>query len=188
MPDFLLVGGPNGAGKSTFIREYLKRKPYRYLCADEAAFELNPEHPESVAAAAGRLFLQRIEEARKEKIDVIVESTLSGKSFLRRAERFVEDGYRVHVAFITPLDPDQSVDRVALRKQKGGHFVPEADIRRRFERAHKNFWESYRFLANAGWTIHHNRTRIGHVEFATGIADTFSVLDQQAFDRFLSFC
>lgn len=188
MPDLLLVGGPNGAGKSTFIREYIKRKPYRYLCADEAAFELNPENPESVAAAAGRLFLQQIEEAREEKIDIIVESTLSGKSFLRRMERFVEDGYLVDIAFLTPLEEDISVERVSLRKMKGGHFVPESDIRRRFNRAHFNFWNYYRQIANSGWSIYYNKTGVGQIQIAVGSGDHEVVLDKASFERFCELC
>ena len=42
MPSLIVVGGPNGAGKSTFIREFISRENYLYLCADEAAFALCP--------------------------------------------------------------------------------------------------------------------------------------------------
>ncbi|MEO0416788.1 MAG: zeta toxin family protein, partial [Verrucomicrobiota bacterium] len=86
---------------STFIREYLEHFDLRYLCADEVAFELNSENPESVAGAAGRIFLQRIRQACEDGEDVIVESTLAGKSFKRTVQRFKDAGYHIVMTFVT---------------------------------------------------------------------------------------
>ncbi len=116
MPELIVVGGPNGAGKSTFIREFLTQRSFLYLCADEAAFELCPEAPETVGVAAGRLFLQRVAAARDQKLDVIIESTLSGKSFAGQVRKFADESYRVKCIFVTPLVPDVSVSRVAKRR------------------------------------------------------------------------
>lgn len=187
MPELIVVGGPNGAGKSTFIREFLKRKTYRYLCADEAAFELCPEAPETVAVAAGRLFLRQMEETRQEGVDVIIESTLSGKSFALQIRKFRALGYLVRCVFVTPLNPDKSVERVQMRVSKGGHFVPEADIRRRFHRSHQNFWQCYRKLSDQ-WRVHLNETDEGHSVIAMGRETRLFVRQVDYFDRFLEFC
>lgn len=187
MPELIIVGGPNGAGKSTFIREFLKRKPYRYLCADEAAFELCPEAPETVGVAAGRLFIKRMAEARDEGVDVIIESTLSGKSFAGQVRKFIDRSYEVKSVFVTPLEANISIERVSLRVSKGGHFVPEKDIRRRFERAHRNFWHLYRNLSEQ-WRIHINETDSGHSVLATGRKPRFFVRDTHCFDQFLEIC
>jgi predicted ABC-type ATPase len=52
-------------------------------------------------------------------------------------------------------NPEMAIERVRLRKLSGGHRVPEADIRRRYYRGLKNFFELYRPLANA-WEFYDN--------------------------------
>ncbi len=185
MPKLTVIGGPNGAGKSTFIREFLRSHSHRYLCADEAAFELCPDDPESVAVAAGRLFLQRMTEARVSGEDVIVESTLSGRSFRKTIQAYSDAGYSIEMIFVTPLDEDASVDRVAARVKKGGHHVPEADIRRRFTRSHANFWEIYRLFANSGWNLVVNTSAQRRTRIAGGWQHGVEVYEEELFVQFL---
>ena len=64
------------------------------------------------------------------------------------------------------------MDRVAERFRKGGHDVPEADIRRRYRRTLVNFWEIYRNLTDH-WLITNNSGRVP-VDVAIGTADTIS--------------
>jgi predicted ABC-type ATPase len=45
--------------------------------------------------------------------------------------------------------------RIKERVLRGGHNVPEADVRRRFNRSIKNFMQSYRHLAHS-WLIFDN--------------------------------
>jgi len=179
----ILVGGPNGSGKSTFIREFLTRREIQYLCADEVAFELGPHAPETVAGKAGRIFLQRVEAAREAGTDIIVESTLSGKTFRRTVQKFRDEGYSIQMIFVTPLDVEENVRRVDIRVEKGGHSVPEQDIRRRFQRAHQNFWELYRPLADH-WHVYVNLDRAVPAKFARGKAKRFVVKNSEVFDKF----
>ncbi len=51
--------------------------------------------------------------------------------------------------------PELCVSRVAARVAKGGHNVPEADIRRRFAPANFNFWHIYRELSDE-WSLFYN--------------------------------
>ncbi len=44
----IVVGGPNGSGKSTLAREILQEKGYNYISADDIAYKLNANNPESV--------------------------------------------------------------------------------------------------------------------------------------------
>lgn len=144
--------------------------------------------PETVAVAAGRLFLEQLAAARKSGEDVIVESTLSGKSFARQVEKFREEGYEVETLFITPLDVRDSVDRVSKRVRKGGHHVPEKDIRRRFLRAHSNFWSLYRPLSSLGWSVFVNETGKGHIHVATGFQDSLEIFHPVLFEEFDKLC
>ena len=72
---------------------------------------------------------------------------------------------------------------VAERVQKGGHDVPEEDIRRRFTRSAGNFWNLYRPLCDR-WLLMYN----GGVDpsvVATGDSSTHSVQDDRLFHAFL---
>ncbi|WAI00464.1 hypothetical protein [Methanogenium organophilum] len=46
-----------------------------------------------------------------------------------------EEGYRIHLAYITTKDPDINVAHVKSRHRDGGHDVPEEKIRDRYERS-----------------------------------------------------
>ncbi len=135
----IVVGGPNGAGKTTFVEEYLRRHNIVYLGADQMAKEMNPEKPESVAIAAGREFFNRVQEMIRGDDSFIVETTLSGKSFRHSIEHGNEAGFVTTVHFVFNDGPDTSVARVLERVRRGGHNVPEADIRRRYQRSLVNF-------------------------------------------------
>ena len=50
-------------------------------------------------------------------------------------------GYRFVLHYIVIGSATQVVARVALRVRMGGHHVPEADVRRRFERNRRQFLE-----------------------------------------------
>jgi len=151
-PTFIVVGGPNGAGKSTFVKGFLREEPLPYVCADEFAKGLNSANPESVALEAGKQFLLDIRHRIKEGQSMIVESTLSGRTFYRIMKECVGREYRVKLVFIYLDSAELCKRRVGTRVRKGGHHVPDADIERRYLRSLKNFWNLYRPLAH-GWQI-----------------------------------
>ncbi len=154
-PRITVVGGPNGAGKTTFVRAYLEEYPEPYLSADAFAAELRPEAVEEVAVAAGRLFVERLAELIGLRSSFIVESTLSGKSLAANLRAARKVGYRVSMVMVYVDSADASLQRVRERYRKGGHNVPEEDVRRRFSRTLKNFWNLYRPLADE-WKLYRN--------------------------------
>ncbi|QDU90547.1 Zeta toxin [Pirellulimonas nuda] len=154
-PRITVVGGPNGAGKTTFVRAYLEEYPEPYLSADAIAAELRPEAVEEVAVAAGRLFVERLAELIGLRSSFIVESTLSGKSLAANLKAARKVGYRVSMVMVYVDSADASLQRVKERHRKGGHNVPEEDVRRRFSRTLKNFWNLYRPLADE-WKLYRN--------------------------------
>ncbi len=80
MPTAIILAGPNGAGKTTFASAYLKveRASAVFINADEIAVRLDPS---LVGRArdlqAGRLMLERLDNAVMAGRDFIVETTLS---------------------------------------------------------------------------------------------------------------
>ena len=91
-------------------------------------------------------------------------------------------GFRISIVHLFLSSADMCVARVAERVQKGGHHVPEVDVRRRFDRCAKNFWHLYRPLCDR-WTLMYNATKAADV-VATGSDSTHTVLDPQLFGSF----
>lgn len=179
----IVVGGPNGSGKTTFAQEHLKQTRQPYLGADLIASELAPDDPASVQIAAGRRFLQRLDELIAAGESFIVESTLSGRAFRRTLEKAKKAGFELVILFVFLDSPDTCVARVQQRVRKGGHHVPEADIRRRFSRSLANFWQIYRKMADR-WLLIYN---VGHQfqNVALGTASAISISDETLFNQFL---
>ena len=184
MPEALIVGGPNGAGKTTFALEYLAGRPSPFLSADAIAVQINPEAPERAKIEAGKAFFRQLGALVRDGESFVVESTLAGLGFARVMERLRADGYAVTLIFVFLASPDVCVARVRERVRKGGHHVPEADVRRRYDRSKRNFWDVYRHQADR-WKLYHN-TADGFQLVAVGERAAYRASDESLFDLFIS--
>ena len=138
-PVFTVIAGANGCGKSSLTR--LNREIFQgfpLLDPDAIALTLQPAPGSSSALAAGRQVLLRASECLRSGFSFAVETTLSGKNYLRMMASAHELGFEVVVVYIGTSNPDINVARVAQRVKAGGHDVPEMDIRRRYERSLSN--------------------------------------------------
>lgn len=153
----IIVGGPNGAGKTTFAREDILRHGGVYIGADAIAAEIAPDNPTSAALEAGALFIERSNAALQSMPRIVVESTLSGKTLANYLRRAMVAGYRITIQFVYLASGDECVARIQQRVRKGGHGVPEVDIRRRYWRSLRNFWNLYRELAHE-WVVIYNQS------------------------------
>lgn len=178
----IVVGGPNGAGKTTFAEKYVKVNDALYLSADGIAFELSPDDPVAVRIEAAAGFVERLDNALSSVDAIVIESTLSGKTLVHKIREAKNSGFQITIVFIFLESADACVDRVAERCNKGGHDVPEADIRRRFRRSLVNFWELYRNLSDH-WLITNNSGRVP-IDVAIGTVDTISIRDTAQFRLF----
>jgi predicted ABC-type ATPase len=153
----LILAGPNGAGKTTFAREFLVRDGRRpaFVNADLIAAGLSPFDPARVALRSGRLMLELIAEHVARGESFAFETTLAGRNFARAIERWRSVGYHVSLIFLSLSSADVAVQRVAQRVRQGGHAVPEADVRRRFDRGREHFETLYKPLVDA-WMLYDN--------------------------------
>lgn len=64
-------------------------------------------------------------------------------------------GYRVKLIFLQLGSVDEAIARVAQRVRQGGHDIPEATIRRRFDAGRRNFTDVYAAAVDA-WALYDN--------------------------------
>jgi predicted ABC-type ATPase len=151
----VILAGPNGAGKTTFAREFLPDEAQcpTFINADLIALGLSPFDPERAAVRAGRLMLELMNERVANGESFAFETTLASRSFARSIPKWRADGYTVELLFLSLPSADFAVARVAERVSQGGHGVPEAVVRRRFEAGRINFETVYKGLVD-GWALY----------------------------------
>ena len=150
-PQVVVVAGPNGAGKSTIAPDIV-RKAFgieEFVNADTIARGLSQFTPENVAFSAGRVFLDRIRALAKGRESFSFETTLAARTIAPALRHMQRDGFLVHVIYLWLPSAEMAVQRVAARVRSGGHAIPDADIRRRYDRSLRNFFNTYRQIADS---------------------------------------
>lgn len=180
--ELLVVGGPNGAGKTTYAREFLKQFPRPYHGADAIAAELAPSNPTSAQFDAGCEFIRRVSEQLQRSESFVVESTLSGKSLRNLLTKAKQSGFQTTIVFVFLDSADTCVARVQERVRKGGHDVPELDIRHRYARSFHNFWHVYRQIADEWYVIDNSTSSYRDVAYSDQC--TARILDEETFALF----
>ena len=141
-PHILIFAGPNGAGKTTYALKYLAylSRYHVFLNADHFANELRAQGvPVSrIDLLAAQMLMRRTQEAVDQKIDLALETTLSGQSYLHAIPFWQQSGYFVEMHYLRLPDVEVSVESVRIRVANGGHDIPEATLRRRFPLSLRN--------------------------------------------------
>ena len=149
-PRLVVLAGPNGAGKTTTAPAILRDTlaVHEFVNADTIAQGISAFDVDAAAIRAGRIMLERIHELARERADFAFETTLASRSFAPWVRQLIHDGYRFDLVFVWLASPEIAFARVASRVRSGGHSVPEAVVRRRYERGLHNFFQLYRPLAD----------------------------------------
>lgn len=149
MPTLTIIAGPNGSGKSTLAQTVDFEGRERLLDPDAIARRLNPMNPSAAAIAAGREVLERTADYLNRGLSFAVETTLSSRSRVGLIREAKSRGYETHLVFVGLGSPDQCISRIRNRVSRGGHFVPDADVRRRYARSVANAAEALRLADTA---------------------------------------
>lgn len=155
-----------------------------YLGADAIAENLAPRDPSSVRVEGGRRFIESLNEFLTRQESVIVETTLSGRTFRHVLTDATQRGFTVTIAYLFLKSADVCVARVAERVRKGGHDVPEIDVRRRFTRSLANFWTLYREMADKWVIVYDETSQLQDV--AAGSRLDVTIRDSMLFQDFLA--
>ena len=180
--EIVIIAGGNGVGKTTFARVFLQEDDYEFLNVDEIAKSLSAENPGEKKISAGKLFFQRLNESVAQNKSLLIEITLSGRYLQKQFVTWREQDYQIHIIFIFAESPEILIERIAERVKKGGHFVPDEDVRRRFVRGKQNFWNVYKNSADK-WFLYYN-TQNNFQLIATGEKSKIIVIDKILFEKF----
>ena len=168
-PQVIIIAGPNGAGKTSLAPFLLRDRftAFAFVNADAIASGLSAFEPDSVAIEAGRVMLGRLHELSERKESFAFETTLAARSYGAWLKHLRQEGYEVHLIFVWLRSVELAIERVSERVRRGGHAVPQQEIRRRYERGVFNLFELYLPLSDT-WVIYDNSERDKPSRIATG--------------------
>lgn len=137
-----VLAGVNGAGKSSVGGAYLLQEGGTFYNPDEVAHAARKASPtltaEEANAFAWRRGKELLEAAIANRTDFNFESTLGGSTITRLLIGAAAKGATLNVWYAGLASVELHLQRVAARVKKGGHSIPEADVRRRWVGSHLN--------------------------------------------------
>ncbi len=141
----MIVGGINGAGQTTPVEELRGRpgmKGALFRNPDQetaAAMAADPQMTPGAAQFLGlRIVLEAVHRALAEDRSVVTETVFASAAALGLMRTARSRGFGVRLVFVGAPTVEDAIARVANRVARGGHHVPEADMRRRWPRARSN--------------------------------------------------
>lgn len=141
-PCITVLAGTNGGGKSSIGGAMRRQAGGDYFNPDEAARRfrevdrsLSLREANSRAWHEGRRLLER---AIAERKSFAFETTLGGRTMTGLLDRAASAGLEVRIWYVGLQSPELHIERVRSRVARGGHDIPEADIRRRYARSLEN--------------------------------------------------
>jgi predicted ABC-type ATPase len=150
---------------------------------------LDPDHPSAAALQAGREALRLIDQAVTERQSFVYETTLSSHQSVNLLRRVRLADFRTQLVFIALQNADLHVQRVRDRVAKGGHDIPEAVIRRRYDVAFDNLTTVLPFCDEVA--IFNNSYAKGpslRLTLRAGTIVTNALSRAQSFDRRIAGC
>lgn len=157
MPELMIFAGCNGAGKTTAAKVFLPQFTHiqEFINADNIASGLSPFNPESVAIDAGRYLIDRFDLLVSKKLNFAIETTLAGKSYIKRLHTVKASGYKIILFYFYISEVSIAKERILKRVQSGGHYISDSTVERRFTKSIENFKNIYKNLADE-WYLYNN--------------------------------
>lgn len=137
-----VLAGVNGAGKSSVGGAAFRQYGSDYYNPDEAAAALRTANPNlthtDANSMAWRAGVRLLERAIEQRLDYAFETTLGANTIPRLLVQAASQGIEIYVWYAGLSTPELHVARVQSRVHRGGHDIPETDIRRRYEHSRLN--------------------------------------------------
>jgi predicted ABC-type ATPase len=137
-----VLAGTNGAGKSSVAGAAIRARGGEYFNPDEAErliLQAEPGIPVEEANSRAWLLGKRLlERAIALGGEFAFETTLGGNTIPALLQRAHDAGLDIRLWYVGLASPDLHLARVKARVARGGHDIPEAKIRERYERSREN--------------------------------------------------
>ena len=147
-----VLAGVNGAGKSSLGGAAIQASGAEFFNPDIAAARLREQQraltAEQANGLAWTLGRRGLEKALAEGLTYAFETTLGGASITRLLLEGARAGAEVHVWFAGLATPELHLRRIAARVAAGGHDIPEAKVRERFDASRSNLVKLMPHLAS----------------------------------------
>ncbi|MCC6335901.1 MAG: zeta toxin family protein [Myxococcales bacterium] len=141
-PQIWVLAGTNGAGKSSVGGASIAAQGLEFFNPDEAARRMRAGNPRlALPDANGRAWevgRRLLERAIAERKSFALETTLGGRTIAKLLELAHQKGFEVRIWFAGLASPELHLERVRSRVGKGGHDIPEAMIRKRYDAAREH--------------------------------------------------
>lgn len=129
MKIFTIIGGVNGVGKSSLTGVLKKQRSDMGTIIDTDM--LNAKH-NGDRIKGGKEAVRMISNCLEKGIDFTQETTLSGKKTLKTIISAKEKDYYIRLYYVAVSSAQESIQRIKNRVSKGGHNIPEEDVKKRF--------------------------------------------------------
>lgn len=137
-----VLAGVNGAGKSSVGGTHLQQNGGAFYNPDVVARAAREVSPSFTAREANAYAWQRgkelLEAAIASRIAFNFETTLGGETITKLLIEAAGKGAALNIWYAGLASVDLHLRRVNSRVKKGGHSIPEADIRKRWIGSHLN--------------------------------------------------
>ena len=98
-------------------------------------------------------------------------------------QNFRKDDYEINIVYLTLDAPETCIERIKVRVKKGGHDVPDEDVKRRFYRSKNNFWNIYKSQADTWLMIDNKESQWKEIAFGT--KSKYTIAEQEYFNKFI---
>lgn len=141
-PTIYVLAGVNGSGKSSIGGAAIQQRGVEYYNPDTAARRLLSRHPNMTQTIANghawTLGKEMLEKAIQQKQTYAFETTLGGNTITRLLIEAAKVGTKVKIWYAGLESVELNLARVKARVEHGGHDIPEADIRKRWDSSRRN--------------------------------------------------
>jgi len=137
MPTLYILAGPNGTGKTTYYNTAIEQGyialSLSFINADNICRDELGGYSIQNAATAEIIVRERIKGHIDKQADFMIESNLSVQTDFDWIDTMKKNGYDISLYFLCTEFVEINISRVQNRVIEGGHDIPEAIIRQRYD-------------------------------------------------------
>jgi len=130
---------------------------------------------------AGKIALARIKQLMNKGLNFTQETTLSGIKTFQTIGRARRRGYYIRLYYVGLETVEESIMRIRIRAENGGHYIPEDDVVRRFNHRYANLMrilpscDEIHFYDNCNGFVEVARMADGQLMFRGGLTPKWMI-------------